>query len=152
MKKKRRGTFIQPQAPFIQHECHVTVRDTKDRKHWPDFFLACFCFHLHVASWRCRLQLVYYFLEEVSIFWQAKCRQRHSKRHSTCSRSTKEMGLEQHPGPAVNICPSHWCCRDRRVSGGSALGRTCAACRLVTLAAWSCSRGAQTFVHWEERQ
>lgn len=35
------------------------------------------------------------------------------------------MGLEQHPHPAVNICPSSWCYRDGRISHG-------AACKLGT--------------------
>lgn len=51
-------------------------------------------------------------------------------RHSTSARSSKEMGLEQCAGPAVNICLSPWCCRDGRAGRGSALGRTHAACRL----------------------
>lgn len=30
------------------------------------------------------------------------------------------MGLEQHPHPAVNICPSCWCYRDERITRGDA--------------------------------
>lgn len=40
--------------------------------------------------------------------------------HSTPARSSKEMGLEQHPHPAVNICCSCWCYRDGRIRLGAA--------------------------------
>lgn len=98
-------------------------------------FLVCLCFHLHIVSWRHRKQLVYYFLKEVSISWQGKCRLRHSKTSSTCARSSKEMGSEQRPRPAVNICPSRWCCRDGRVSGAAAcrLGAGQYTCRLLSV-------------------